>query len=54
MFCFCTFSSVTPTLKSEKCGRSRNTVNYWKLAALMQLQKEMERLEHEKQEADTF
>lgn len=35
-------------------GRSRTTVNYWKLAALKQLRKEWERLEHEERKADTF
>ena len=35
-------------------GRSRSTANYWKLAALKQLRKEMERLEHEEQESDTL
>lgn len=38
----------------RKYGRSRSTANYWKLAALKQLRKEMARLEHEKQETDTI
>lgn len=38
----------------EAYGRSRTTVNYWKLAALKQLRKEWERLEHEKRKNDTF
>ena len=28
-------------------GRSRSTVNYWKLAALKQLRKELEKTKHE-------
>lgn len=38
----------------KEYGRNRSTANYWKLAALKQLRKEMERLEHEEQEADTL
>ena len=32
--------------------RNRSTANYWKLATLKQLRKEMERLDHEEQKAD--
>ena len=49
MFCFCTFSSVIPTLKSEKSMEEAEV-----LAALKQLRKEMERLKDEEQEANTF
>ena len=35
-------------------GRSRTTVNYWKLAALKQLRKEWARLEHKEQKSNTF
>ena len=35
-------------------GRSRTTVNDWKLAALKQLRKEWARLEHEEQKSNTF
>lgn len=38
----------------KKVQKKRSTANYWKLAALKQLRKEMERLEHEEQKADTF
>lgn len=48
------FFGYTDTQIGKKYGRSRGTANYWKLAALKQLRKEIERLEHEEQEADTF
>ena len=48
------FFGYTDAQIGKKYGRSRSTANYWKLAALKQLRKEMERLEHEGQEADTF
>lgn len=48
------FFSYTDAQIGKQYGRSRSTANYWKLAALRQLRKEMERLEHEEQEADTF
>jgi len=48
------FFGYTDAQIGKKYGRSRSTANYWKLAALKQLRKEMERLEHEEQEADTF
>ena len=48
------FFGYTDAQIGKKYGRSRSTTNYWKLAALKQLRKEMERLEHEGQETDTF
>ncbi len=48
------FFGYTDAQIGKEYGRSRSTANYWKLAALKQLRKEMERLEHEEQEADTF
>ena len=48
------FFGYTDTQIGKEYGRSRSTANYWKLASLKQLRKEMERLEHEKQEVDTF
>lgn len=42
------FFGYTDRKIGEKYGRSRTTVNYWKLAALKQLRKELKRLEHEK------
>lgn len=48
------FLGYTDAQIGTEYGRNRSTVNYWKLAALKQLRKEMERLEHEEQEADTF
>ena len=48
------FFRYTENKIGEIYGRSRTTVNYWKIAALKQLRKEMERLEHEEQEIDTF
>lgn len=48
------FFGFTDAQIGKKYGRSRSTANYWKLAALKQLRKEMGRLEHEEQEADTF
>ncbi|WP_373127393.1 RNA polymerase sigma factor [Dielma fastidiosa] len=41
------FLRYTDRKIGEVYGRSRTTVNYWKLAALKQLRKEWERLEHE-------
>lgn len=41
------FFRYTDRKIGEVYGRSRSTVNYWKLAALKQLRKEWERLEHE-------
>ena len=48
------FFGYTDTQIGKEYGRSRSTANYWKLASLKQLRKEMERLEHEEQEVDTF
>lgn len=48
------FFGYTDSQIGEEYGRDRSTANYWKLAALKQLRKEMERLEHEEQEADTL
>lgn len=48
------FFGYTDKKIGERYGKSRTTVNYWKIAALKQLRKEMERLEHEEQENDTF
>ena len=41
------FFGYTDAQIGKKYRRSRSTANYWKLAALKQLRKEMERLEHE-------
>ena len=41
------FFGYTDAQIGEEYGRNRSTANYWKLAALKQLRKEMERLEHE-------
>ena len=48
------FFGYTDKKIGEMYGKSRTTVNYWKIAALKQLRKEMERLQHEEQEIDTF
>lgn len=48
------FFGYTDKKIGEMYGKSRTTVNYWKIAALKQLRKEMEKLEHEEQENDTF
>lgn len=48
------FFDYTDTQIGKEYGRNRSTANYWKLTALKQLRKEMERLEHEEQETDTF
>ncbi len=48
------FFGYTDAQIGKEYGRNRSTANYWKLAALKQLRKEMERLEYEEQEADTF
>lgn len=48
------FLGYTDAQIGKEYGRNRSTANYWKLAALKQLRKEMERLEHEEQEADTL
>lgn len=48
------FFGYTDKKIGERYGKSRTTVNYWKIAALKQLRKKMERLEHEEQENDTF
>ena len=48
------FFRYTDKKIGEVYGRSRTTVNYWKLAALKQLRKEWERLEHEERKTDTF
>jgi RNA polymerase sigma factor (sigma-70 family) len=42
------FLGYTDAEIGNEYGRSRSTVNYWKLSALKQLRKEMERPEHEK------
>ena len=41
------FFGYTDAQIGKKYGRSRSIANYWKLAALKQLRKEMERLDHE-------
>lgn len=46
----CFFFGYTDAQIGKEYGRNRSTANYWKLAALKQLRKEMERLEHEEQE----
>ena len=48
------FFGYTDAQIGKEYGRNRSTANYWKLAALKQLRREMERLEHEEQEADTL
>lgn len=48
------FFGYTDSQIGKEYGRNRSTANYWKLAALKQLRKEMERLEHEEQKADTL
>ena len=48
------FFGYTDRKIGEKYGRSRTTVNYWKLAALKQLRKELKRLEHEKRKENTL
>ena len=54
VFCLYFFFVYTDAQIGKEYGRNRSTANYWKLAALKQLRKEMERLEHEEQEADTL
>lgn len=41
------FLDYTDTKIGNEYGRSRSTAGYWKLAALKQLRKEMEKTEHE-------
>ena len=41
------FFGYTDAQIGKEYERNRSTANYWKLAALKQLRKEMERLEHE-------
>ena len=41
------FLGYTDTEVGKEYGRSRSTVNYWKLAALKQLRKELEKTKHE-------
>ena len=41
------FFGYTDAQIGKEYGRNRSTANYWKLAALKQLRKELERLEHE-------
>ena len=41
------FLGYTDAKIGNEYGRSRSTANYWKLAALKQLRKEWEKLEHE-------
>lgn len=48
------FFGYTDAQVGKEYGRSRSTANYWKLAALKQLRKEMERSKNEEQEADTL
>lgn len=48
------FFGYTDSQIGKEYGRNRSTANYWKLAALKQLRKEMERLKHEEQETYTF
>lgn len=42
------FLGYTDAETGNEYGRSRSTANYWKLSALKQLRKEMEKTEHEK------
>lgn len=53
LFLYC-FFGYTDAQVGKEYGRSRSTANYWKLAALKQLRKEMERSKNEEQEADTL
>ena len=48
------FFGYTDAQIGKEYGRNRSTANYWKLAALKQLRKEMERLKDEEQEVDTL
>ena len=48
------FLGYTDAQIGKKYGRSRSIANYWNVAALKQLRKEMERLDHEEQETDTI
>lgn len=48
------FFGYTDKKIGERYGRNRTTANYWKLAALKQLRKELERLEHEKRKENTL
>lgn len=48
------FFGYTDKKIGERYGRNRTTANYWKLAALKQLRKELERLEDEKRKANTL
>lgn len=48
------FFGYTDKKIGERYGRIRTTANYWKLAALKQLRKELERLEHEKRKENTL
>ena len=48
------FFRYTDKKIGKNYGRSRTTVNDWKLAALKQLRKEWARLEHEEQKSNTF
>lgn len=48
------FFHYTDRKIGERYGRSRTTANYWKLAALKQLRKALERLEDEERKTNTF
>lgn len=48
------FFGYTDKKIGERYGRNRTTANYWKLAALKQLRKELEGLEHEERKANTL
>lgn len=48
------FFGYTDRKIGEKYGRSRTTVNHWKLSSLKQLRKELERLEDEERKANTL
>ena len=48
------FLGYTDTEVGNEYGRSRSTANYWKLSALKNLRKELEKTNHEEQEADTL
>lgn len=48
------FFGYTDKKIGEMYGKSRTTVNYWKIAALKQLRKDMEKSEYEEQENGTF
>ena len=48
------FFGYTDIKIGNEYGGSRSTANYWKLVALKQLRKEMEKMKDEEQETDTL